>query len=202
MIESGAAPPMVDALRRVRRCMSRRVFCGFVFGPFHYCTFCEHATPDAPETIGDQRRRTRCRYSDNLRRLARERIPTAPAKWLGPITPTVYTNYSTRTETKAFNALIIDRDRAIASGPLRRTHWLIDKLTNSHERYHDDPHHRHEHSGYLWNTRNAQIQAPRLKQPKRPQKPINSDTVQITRRLAANGKRECSSVLGTPVGAG
>jgi hypothetical protein len=49
----------------------------------------------------------------------------------------------------------------------------IDKLTNSHERYHDDPHHRHEHSGYLWNTRNAQIQAPRLKQPKRPQKPIN-----------------------------
>ena len=34
--------------------------------------------------------------SDNLRRLARERIPTAPAKWLGPITPTVYTNDSTR----------------------------------------------------------------------------------------------------------
>jgi hydroxymethylpyrimidine pyrophosphatase-like HAD family hydrolase len=33
--------------------------------------------------------------SDNLRRLARERIPTAPAKWLGPITPTVYTNDST-----------------------------------------------------------------------------------------------------------
>ena len=29
--------------------------------------------------------------SDNLRRLARERVPTAPAKWLGPITPTVYT---------------------------------------------------------------------------------------------------------------
>src|SRR5271166_4417563 len=26
MIVSGAAPPMVDALRRVRRCMSRRVF--------------------------------------------------------------------------------------------------------------------------------------------------------------------------------
>ena len=25
--------------------------------------------------------------SDNLRRLARERIPTGPAKWLGPITP-------------------------------------------------------------------------------------------------------------------
>ena len=28
--------------------------------------------------------------SDNLRRLARERVPTAPAKWLGPISPTVY----------------------------------------------------------------------------------------------------------------
>ena len=37
--------------------------------------------------------------SDNLRRLARERIPTAPAKWLGPITPTVHTNDSTLTET-------------------------------------------------------------------------------------------------------
>jgi hypothetical protein len=41
--------------------------------------------------------------SDNLRRLARERIPTAPVKWLGPITPTVYTNDSTLTETKAFD---------------------------------------------------------------------------------------------------
>ena len=27
MVESGAAPPIVDAFRRVRRCMSRRVFC-------------------------------------------------------------------------------------------------------------------------------------------------------------------------------
>ena len=44
--------------------------------------------------------------SDNLRRLARERIPTAPAKWLGPITPTVYTNYSTRTKTKAFVSVL------------------------------------------------------------------------------------------------
>src|ERR1700692_3562578 len=65
MIVSGAAPPMVDALRRVRRWMSRRVFCRFchtrsrvpmVFGPFHYCAFCERAAPDAPETIDDQRR--------------------------------------------------------------------------------------------------------------------------------------------------
>ena len=43
--------------------------------------------------------------SDNLRRLARERIleriPTAPANWLGPITPTVYTNDSTLTEAEA-----------------------------------------------------------------------------------------------------
>ena len=71
MIVSGAAPPMVDALRRVRRCMSRRVFCRFcharsrvpmVFGPFHYCAFCERAAPDAPETIDDQRRCTGCRY--------------------------------------------------------------------------------------------------------------------------------------------
>src|SRR5271166_4479216 len=78
MIVSGVAPPMVDAVRRVRRCMSRRVFCRFcharsrvpiVFGPFHYCAF----RPDP-----------------------------APAKWLGPITPTVYINDSTLTETKPF----------------------------------------------------------------------------------------------------
>jgi len=71
MIVSGAAPSMVDALRRVRRCMSRRVFCRFcharspvpiVFDPFHFCVFCERAEPDAPETIHDQRRCTRCRY--------------------------------------------------------------------------------------------------------------------------------------------
>jgi hypothetical protein len=33
-----------------------------VFDPFHYCAFCERAAPDAPETIDDQRRCTRCRY--------------------------------------------------------------------------------------------------------------------------------------------
>ena len=33
-----------------------------VFGPFHYCAFCERAAPDAPETIDDQRRCTGCRY--------------------------------------------------------------------------------------------------------------------------------------------
>ena len=26
-----------------------------VFGPFHYCAFCERATPDAPETIAIRR---------------------------------------------------------------------------------------------------------------------------------------------------
>ena len=41
MIVSGAAPPMVDALRRVRRCMSRRVF----------CRFC-HARPRVPIVFG------------------------------------------------------------------------------------------------------------------------------------------------------
>jgi hypothetical protein len=45
--------------------------------------------------------------SDNLRRLPRERIPTAPAKSLGPITPTVYTNDLTLTETKAFESEVL-----------------------------------------------------------------------------------------------
>src|SRR5271166_6473101 len=71
MIVSGAAPPSVDTLRRVRRCMSRPVFRRFcharsrvpiVLGHFHYCAFCERAAPDAPETIDDQRRCTKCRY--------------------------------------------------------------------------------------------------------------------------------------------
>jgi len=44
--------------------------------------------------------------SDNLGRLARERIPTAPAKWLGPSTPTVHTNGTTLTETKAFVSVL------------------------------------------------------------------------------------------------
>jgi hypothetical protein len=86
MIESGAAPPMVDALRRVRRSMSRRVFCRFcharprvrmVFGPFRYCAFCERAAPDAPETIDDQRRCTGCHYRTIYGGSLRERIPTA-----------------------------------------------------------------------------------------------------------------------------
>src|SRR5580704_10293521 len=107
MIVSGAAPPMVDALRRVRRWMSRRVFCRFchahsrvpmVFGPFHYCAFCERAAPDAPETIDDQRRGTRCRY----RTIYGGSRGYRAGELLGPITPTVYTNDSTLTEAKAF----------------------------------------------------------------------------------------------------
>jgi len=97
MIVSGAAPPMVDALRRVRRSMFRRVFCRFcharsrvpiVFGPFHYCASCERAAPDAPETIDDQRRCTGGRYRTIYRgsrgsASGSASLP-APAKWLGP----------------------------------------------------------------------------------------------------------------------
>jgi hypothetical protein len=62
----GRCAPARPALQR--RCMSRRLFCRFcharspvpiVFGPFHYCAFCERA---APETIDDQRRCTERRY--------------------------------------------------------------------------------------------------------------------------------------------
>src|SRR5271165_7217359 len=107
MTVSGAAPLMVDALRRVRRCISRRVFCRFcharsrvpiVFGPFHDCASCERAAPDAPETIDDQRRCTRCRYRTCHAGSRGSASLPAPAKWLGPSTPTVYTNDSTLTE--------------------------------------------------------------------------------------------------------
>ena len=99
MIVSGAAPPMVDALRRVRRCTSRRLFCRFchprprvpfVLGPFHYCAFCERAVPDAPETIDDQKRCTRCR--DRTIYGGSRGSASLPAKWLGPIIPTMYSN--------------------------------------------------------------------------------------------------------------
>ena len=42
--------------------VSARAARPIVFGPFHYCAFCERAAPDAPETIDDQRRCTGCRY--------------------------------------------------------------------------------------------------------------------------------------------
>ena len=64
-----------------------------VFGPFHYCAFCERAAPDAPETIDDQRRCTGCRYR-TIYGGSRERIPIAPAKWLGPITPNNFSLFS------------------------------------------------------------------------------------------------------------
>src|SRR5271157_5425113 len=109
MIVSGAALPMVDAVRRVRRCMSRRVFCRFcharsrvpiVFGPFHYCAFCERAAPDAPETIDDQRRCTGCRYRTICGGSRGSASLPAPAERLGPIISTVHTNDSTLTRNK------------------------------------------------------------------------------------------------------
>ena len=93
MIVSGAAPSMIDALRRVRRCTSRRSFavsamrareCRLVFGPFHYCASRERAAPDAPETIDDQRRCTGCRYRTIYSGSRGSASLPAPAKWLGP----------------------------------------------------------------------------------------------------------------------
>src|SRR5271166_2920479 len=92
MIESGAAPPLVDALRRVRRC-------------------CERAAPDAPETIDDQRRCTGCRYRTIYGGSRGSASLPAPAKWLGPITPTAYTNGSTLTETKVFVSVLFYLER-------------------------------------------------------------------------------------------
>ena len=57
-----------------------------VFGPFHYCAFCERAAPDAPETIDDQRRCTGCRYRTIYGGSRGSASLPAPAKWLGPIT--------------------------------------------------------------------------------------------------------------------
>src|SRR5271165_4547689 len=113
MIVSGAAPPMVDVLRRVRRCKAlhgvayldasfavsaTRSRVPIVFGPFHYCASCERAAPDAPETIDDQRRCTGCRYRTIYGGSRGSASLPAPAKWLGPSTPTVYTNDSTLAE--------------------------------------------------------------------------------------------------------
>src|SRR5271166_6913495 len=109
MIVSGAAPPTVDALRRVRRCTFRRVFCRFcharsrvpiVFGPFHYCASCGRPAPDAPETIDDQRRSTGCRYRTIYGGSRGSASLPAPAKWLGASTPTAYTNDSTLTAAR------------------------------------------------------------------------------------------------------
>ena len=61
-----------------------------VFGPFHYCAFCERAAPDAPETIDDQRRCTGCRYRTIYGGSRGSASLPAPAKWFGPITPIVW----------------------------------------------------------------------------------------------------------------
>ena len=71
-----------------------------VFGPFHYCAFCERAAPDAPETIDDQRRCTGCRYRTIYGGSRGSASLPAPAKWLGPITFTVHTNDSTLISNK------------------------------------------------------------------------------------------------------
>ena len=44
--------------------------------------------------------------SDNLGRLARERVPTGAGEVARPITPTKYTNDLTLTETKAFVSVL------------------------------------------------------------------------------------------------
>src|SRR5271167_1628971 len=96
-----ARPALHVSTRLCRFCHARsRV--PIVFGPFHYCAFCERAAPDAPETIDDQRRCTGCRYRTIYGGSRGSASLPAPAKWLGPITPTVYINDSTLTETKAF----------------------------------------------------------------------------------------------------
>ena len=72
------------------------------FGLSRIYTSCERAAPDAPETIDDQRRSTGCRYGTIYGGSRGSASLPAPAKWLGPSTPTVYTNDSILTETKAF----------------------------------------------------------------------------------------------------
>ena len=69
-----------------------------VFGPFDDCAFCERAAPDAPETIDDQRRCTGGRYRTIYGGSRGSASLPAPAKWLGPITPTV-----TRTASRYFH---------------------------------------------------------------------------------------------------
>src|SRR5580704_4037844 len=114
MIESGAAPPMVDALRRVRRCNG--VACldaSFAVSATRAreCRLYSALSIIAPSV--NVLRRTRWKPS-TTRGAAPDVVigqstaartgarPTAPAKWLGPITPTVYTNDSTLSEAKAF----------------------------------------------------------------------------------------------------
>jgi len=60
-----------------------------VFGPFHYCAFCERAAPDAPETIDDQRRCTGCRYRIIYGGSPGSASLPAPAELAGPIISTV-----------------------------------------------------------------------------------------------------------------
>ena len=57
----GRCAPALDVSTRLLPFLPARSRVPMVFGPFHYCAFCERAAPDAPETIDDQRRCTGCR---------------------------------------------------------------------------------------------------------------------------------------------
>ena len=94
-----ARPALHVSTRLCRFCHARSRL-PIVFGPFHYCTFCERAAPDAPETIDDQRRCTGCRYRTIYGGSRGSASLPAPAKWRGPIIPTVHTNDSTLTRDK------------------------------------------------------------------------------------------------------
>src|SRR5271167_757926 len=100
-----ARPALQVSTRLCRFCHARSPV-PIVFGPFHFYVFCERAAPDAPETIDDQRRCTGCRYRTIYGGSRGSASLPAPAKWLGPITPTVYINDSTPTETKAFLSVL------------------------------------------------------------------------------------------------
>ena len=76
-----------------------------VFGPFHCCAFCERAAPDAPETIDDRGAAPDVVIGQSMAARAGAR-PYRAGELLGPITPTVYTNDSTLTETKAFVSVL------------------------------------------------------------------------------------------------
>src|SRR6266481_3391510 len=121
MIVSGAAPPMVDALRRVRCCIAlRAVACldaSFAVSAMRARECRRYSALSIIAPSVNVLRRTR-RKPSTIRGAAPDVVigqstaaragahPYRPAKWLGPITPAVYTNDSTLTETKAFVSVL------------------------------------------------------------------------------------------------
>ena len=88
------APETIDDQRRSTGGRDRTI-CGGSRGSaslpmLPVLTSCERAAPDAPETIDDQRRSTGCRYRTICGGSRGSASLPAPAKWLGPITPTVF----------------------------------------------------------------------------------------------------------------